>query len=128
MAGYCYEKLNRLKEAEASFLEVLDIKPNEEKAIKALGDLYAKQGKLEKSMEFMAMNLESMKKKDKGKYMQTLVKLVQMYQKKEDMEKISQVFEELVVEEDAITEEFVTIAECYFRTGVTNQCFFLQKF
>lgn len=53
MAGYCYDKLNRIKEAEQSFLEVLDINPDEEKAIKALGDLYSKQGNIEKSMHFM---------------------------------------------------------------------------
>ena len=46
MAGYCYEKLKRFKEAEQSFLDVLDINPDEEKAIKALGDLYSKQGNI----------------------------------------------------------------------------------
>ena len=85
MAGYCYDKLNRLKEAEQSFLEVLDINPNEEKAIKALGDLYSKQGNIEKSMQFMELNLQSMKNKDKNKYMQNLVKLVKLYEKNEDM-------------------------------------------
>lgn len=60
--------------------------------------------------------------------MQNLVKLVKLYEKNEDMEKIDKIFQELVDEEETITEEFVGVAESYFKTGVTNQCFFLQKF
>ena len=76
----------------------------------------------------MELNLQSLKKKDKSKYMQNLVKLVKLYEQKEDMEKIDGIFQQLVQEEDTISEEFVAVAESYFKTGVTNQCFFLQKF
>lgn len=44
------------------------------------------------------------------------------------MEKIDPVFQEYSATEESIGEDFVQIAKSYFRVGVTNQCFSLQKF
>lgn len=82
-------------------------------------------GNVDKSAQYLESMLQTLKKTDPIKYRQNLVKLVEMYQKNEDMEKIDKVFKELLETEDVITEEFVAIAESYFKTGVTNQCFYL---
>lgn len=44
------------------------------------------------------------------------------------MEKIDPIFQEYSATEDSIGEDFVHIAKAYFKVGVTNECFFLQKF
>ena len=58
----------------------------------------------------MELNLQFLKNKDKAKYMQNLAKLVKLYEKNLDMERIDKIFKELVAEEDTITEDFVAIA------------------
>lgn len=76
----------------------------------------------------MESMLTLQKKTEPVKYRQNLVKLVEMYHKNLDMEKIDVVFKELLESEKEITEEFVAIAGFYFRTATENQCFFLDNF
>lgn len=44
------------------------------------------------------------------------------------MEKIDPIFQEYSLNEETIGEDFLKIASSYFRVGVKNICFNLQKF
>ena len=100
MAGLCYDKVGKLKEAEKAYKQVLDLKPDEANAIKALSELYVKMGKTEQSTKYMEQMVALQKTTDPAKYMQNLVKLVGLYQKNLDMEKIDPIFNELVLTEN----------------------------
>ena len=76
MAGLCYQKLEKLNEAEKAYLEVIDLKPDESNAIKELCDIYSKKGDLVKSTHYMELNAELYKKNDYKKYRDTVCKLV----------------------------------------------------
>jgi hypothetical protein len=71
---------------------------------------------------------EICKKTDNKKYREVVMKLIDLFEKDTNMEKIDLVFQEYSKDEESIGEDFVHIAKAYFRVGVTNQCFFLQKF
>jgi len=57
-----------------------------------------------------------------------VVKLIDLYAKDLNMEKIDALFQQYSKDENTIGEDFVHIAKAYFKVGITNQCFFLQKF
>lgn len=56
------------------------------------------------------------------------MKLIDLYAKDLNMEKIDALFQQYSKDENTIGEDFVHIAKAYFKVGITNQCFFLQKF
>jgi hypothetical protein len=56
-----------------------------------------------------------------------VIKLIELYEKDDNLEKIDPIFQQYINDEDVIGEDFVRIAEADFRIGVKNQCFNLQK-
>ena len=83
---------------------------------------------MEKGIKYLEQMAEITKKSDNKKYREAIVKLVDLYAKDENMEKIDGVFKQYCEKEETIGEDFVHIGYAYFKVGVTNECFFLQKF
>lgn len=96
MSGLCYEKVGKEEEAEKCYKEVIDLKEDEANAIKALCEIYTKRGDVKNATTFLQKNVEVLKKVDDGKYREAVVKLVEIYKKDENLEKIHSIFMEYV--------------------------------
>ena len=128
MSALCYQKMNELDKAENEYLEVLELQPNEPNALKELCEIYTKKGDINKSIKYLEATADILKQADPKKHKEVLLKLLEVYDKDDNLEKIDPIFQSYVVEEEVIREDFVAVANAYYRMGVRNQCFNLQKF
>ena len=107
---------------------MLDINETESAALKQLCEIYARRGDTEKGTKYLESMLSITKKNDNQKYREAVIKLMDLYEKDLNMEKIDVIFKEYCEVEDNIGEDFVRVARAYFQVGTANQCFKLQDF
>ena len=93
MMGLCYEKLGRDVDAQKAYLEVLDLNENDSQALRQLCEIYTKRGDTEKGTKYLVSMAEICKKTDPKKYREVVVKLINLYEKDLNMEKIDILFQ-----------------------------------